>query len=169
MAGSAFARFFRVELAQIARAAVAHRPERLLVRASTGAPGWAAVPWMAFFAPHVTRSMRRGLYVAIFIDATEERIVLALQHGAADALTALGHAEGLAHLRALAAATRAEVRPGHGLSPGPLHLGSTAALPQGYEAGSALWRAWEAAAPDGIAPALQDMLDLYRGIVGPRA
>lgn len=168
MAGSAFARFFRVELAQIARAAVAHRPERLLVRASTGAPGWAAVPWLAFFAPHVTRSMRRGLYVAIFIDAAEERVLLALQHGAADALTALGPEAGLAHLRALAAETRADLPQGHGFSAGPMRLHTPAALPRGYEAGAVLVWASAAEGPElgDLQPALRRMLDLYAGLVG---
>ncbi|WP_168217618.1 MrcB family domain-containing protein, partial [Paracoccus liaowanqingii] len=107
MTGSAFSSFFRRDVAALARALTDRRAERMLVRASTGAPGWASIPWLACFAPHVTRSMRHGLYVVIFIDPVGERIVLSLQHGAADALTRHGAAEGRRILRETAAATRA--------------------------------------------------------------
>lgn len=147
------------------------RPERLLVRASTGAPGWAAVPWLAMFAPHVTRSMRQGLYVAFFINPVAETIILSLQHGAAQTLTRLGPAAGLCDLRAQAQATRQALacHP-HGFSSGPIILGSEASLPQGYQAGSALSRVWPADAPDlnALEDDLSRMLDLYRIIVGGR-
>ncbi|WDA13108.1 DUF3578 domain-containing protein [Paracoccus marcusii] len=166
MAGHPLAGFFRRDVAALARAAVARRPERLLVRASTGAPGWAAVPWVAWFAPHVTRSMRHGLYVACFVNAPDERIVLSLQHGAADALREHGHDAGLRHLRDRAARTR-DGLPGHGFDTRPIALGSDATLPQGYQAGCVLSRSWDAAAPDpeGFDRALIRMLDLYRALV----
>ena len=167
MAGNPLAGFFRRDVAAMGRAAVAARPERLLVRASTGAPGWAAVPWLAFFAPQVTRSMRHGVYVAVFLNARDEAVVLSLQHGAADALLRHGPDGGLRHLRAEAAATRAML-PGHGFQEGPVDLGSPAPLPQGYQAGCALWRAWDATPDglDGFDAALARMLDLYRLRIG---
>ncbi len=167
MAGSAFARFFRNDLAHMGRALIASRAEPLLVRASTGAPGWASVPWLAFFAPQVTRSMRHGLYVVFFINAQSERIVLSLQHGAADALTALGPEQGRAHLRQMAAATQRAAGLGHGFSHAPISLGSSAALPLGYEAGCALSRSWAADAPhlSLLEADLTQMLDLYRDLV----
>jgi hypothetical protein len=85
---------------------VKQRPEKLMVRASVGVQGWASVPWLAFFAPHVTRSMRHGLYVVIFINTHDERITLSLQHGACSALTELGLDQGRTQLRHLASATR---------------------------------------------------------------
>ncbi|CAM3457255.1 MrcB family domain-containing protein [Paracoccus nototheniae] len=167
--GSAFATFFRRDVAAMARALIAPRSERLLVRASTGAPGWASVPWLACFAPHVTRSMRHGVYVALFINARDERIILSLQHGAADILTRDGTTEGHRHLRRLAATTRAAlVGHNHGFSTAPLSLSSTARLPLGYEAGCALSRSWAADAPDltRLEPDLSAMLDLYRHLTG---
>lgn len=165
VAGSAFAAFFRRDVAAMARTLIASRPERLLVRASTGAPGWASVPWLACFAPHVTRSMRHGVYVALFINARDELIILSLQHGAADILTRDGATDGHPHLRRLAAATQAALRSqNHNFSTAPLSLGSSAALPLGYEAGCALSRSWPADDP-GLArlePDLSAMLDLYR-------
>ncbi|WP_277019695.1 MULTISPECIES: DUF3578 domain-containing protein [Paracoccus] len=168
VAGNPLAGFFRRDVAAMGRAAIAARPERLLVRASTGAPGWAAVPWLAFFAPQVTRSMRHGLYVAVFVNARDEGVVLSLQHGAADALRLHGPGAGLRHLRAQAAATRAAL-PGHGFRAGPVDLGSPAALPQGYQAGCAVWDAWSArdGALEGFDAALVRMLDLYRLRVAP--
>ncbi|TJZ90441.1 DUF3578 domain-containing protein [Paracoccus gahaiensis] len=169
VAGSAFASFFRRDVAAVARALTDRRPERLLVRASTGAPGWASIPWLACFAPHVTRSMRHGLYVVIFIDPVGERIVLSLQHGAADALTRHGATEGRRILREAAATTHAALAGrGHGFSDAPITLNSTAALPLGYEAGCALSRVWQADAldPAGLEDALSRMLDLYRDLVG---
>ncbi|WCR00106.1 MrcB family domain-containing protein [Paracoccus aestuarii] len=160
--GSAFARHFRRDMAQMLRDAVAHRPERLMVRASVGAPGWAAVPWLACFAPHVTRSMRHGLYVAILIDAPAEAVILSLQHGAAEALTRHGPIAGPAMLRAMAEETRARLdRP----APPPLTLAAAGDLARGYEAGSALWRSWRGDM-GGFGPALQAMLDDYRALVG---
>lgn len=169
MAGSAFAHFFRRDVAQMGRDLIEARPERLLVRASTGAPGWASVPWLAFFAPQVTRSMRHGLYVVIFVNARDEAVTLSLQHGAADALTRLGATEGRAHLRQLAAATRGRLGRDHGFSEDPICLGSPADLPLGYEAGSALSRSWAAGDLElaRLPQALEGMLDLYRGLVGP--
>ena len=150
----------------MARAAVAARPETLMVRASTGAPGWAAVPWVAWFAPQVTRSMRHGLYVAAFVDPLAERVVLSLQHGAADALRDLGPEAGRDALRARAAATRAALGDavGAGLMPGPCPLAPPGDLPQGYRAGSVLWRDWPAGTPDpaGFGAVLTRLLDLYR-------
>lgn len=168
MAGDPLAGFFRRDVAAMGRALVAGRPERLLVRASTGAPGWAAVPWLAWFAPHVTRSMRHGLYVAIFVNARDERITLSLQHGAAQALTRFGPQQGLVHLRMQAQATRQAMSGPHGFFTGPITLGSDSALPQGYEAGCALSASWQADAPDlvGLEPAVGRMLDLYRDLVG---
>ncbi len=147
---------------------IAARPERLLVRASTGAPGWASVPWLAFFAPQVTRSMRHGLYVVIFINPRDEAVTLSLQHGAADALAHLGAVEGRAHLRQLATGTRTRAGRDHGFSEGPICLGSPAALPLGYEAGSALSRSWGAGDRElaRLPQALEQMLDLYRKVVG---
>ncbi len=112
--------------------------------------------------------MRHGVYVACFVNAPDERIVLSLQHGAADALREWGHDAGLRHLRDRAAATR-DGLPGHGFDTGPITLGSDAALPQGYQAGCVLSRIWDAGAPDadGFDAALSRMLDLYRGLVGP--
>lgn len=167
VAGNAFAAFFRRDMVAMVRALTAARPERLQVRASTGAPGWAAVPWLAIFAPHVTRSMRRGLYVAVFINPVAETMVLSLQHGAAETLTRLGPDAGLRDLRKAAQATRGALA-GHGFSDGPISLGSDAALPQGYQAGSVLSRVWQADAPAlaTLEDDLSRMLDLYRAIVG---
>lgn len=113
--------------------------------------------------------MRHGLYVVVFVDPVGERIVLSLQHGAADALTRHGAVEGRQVLRKAAAATRAALadRP-HGFSGAPIRLNSAAALPLGYEAGCALSRIWQAEAPDlaEIEAALSRMLDLYRDLVG---
>jgi len=165
--GSAFARFFRVETAALARELVRGRSEALRVRASTGAPGWASVPWLAFFSPRVTRSMRHGLYVVIFINARDERIVLSLQHGAADTLTRLGPVEGAACLRQQAAVTARTAGQAHGFSTCQITLGSDAPLPRGYEAGCALSRSWAADAPDlnMIENDLARMLDIYHRLI----
>lgn len=113
--------------------------------------------------------MRQGLYVALFINARDERIVLSLQHGAAETLTRCGPQEGLRQLRAAADLTRAALAGReHGFSTGPIALGSAAALPSGYEAGSALSRGWQADCGDlaGLERDLSAMLDLYRDLVG---
>lgn len=146
------------------------RPENLMVRASVGTQGWASVPWLAFFAPHVTRSMRHGLYVVIFINAHDEHITLSLQHGAGAALTQLGPEQGHLHLRHMAGATRKMAnKSGHDFSNDPITLGSKSALPAGYEAGCALSRTWDAAtiSPSALQADLTAMLDIYHQLTGP--
>lgn len=146
------------------------RPENLMVRASVGAQGWASVPWLAFFAPYVTRSMRHGLYVVFFINAHDERITLSLQHGAGAALTGLGQEQGRIHLRHMALATqKAADGWGHDFSDDPITLGSKSVLPMGYEAGCALSRTWDAATllQDALLTDLAAMLDIYHRLTGP--
>jgi hypothetical protein len=169
-AGSPFARFFRQDVARMGRDLAEQRPEKLMVRASVGAQGWASVPWLAFFAPHVTRSMRHGLYVVIFINARDERIILSLQHGAGSALTQLGPEQGRTHLRHLASATRKTANSlHHNFASDPIQLKSTAHLPIGYEAGCALSRTWDAVTitESALLTDLMAMLDIYQSLVGP--
>ncbi|MDN5567989.1 MAG: DUF3578 domain-containing protein, partial [Paracoccus sp. (in: a-proteobacteria)] len=170
-AGSPFARFFRQDVARMGRDLVTPRPEKLMVRASVGAQGWASVPWLAFFAPHVTRSMRNGLYVVIFIDAHDERITLSLQHGAGSALTQLGPEQGRIQLRHMASQTRkAASGLAHDFCDAPITLGSQAALPLGYVAGCALSRTWDAGriTQTALTDDLSHMLDIYTVLVGPQ-
>ncbi|WP_072295932.1 MrcB family domain-containing protein [Paracoccus sp. SM22M-07] len=168
-AGSPFARFFRQDVARMGRDLVAPRPERLMVRASVGAQGWASVPWLAFFAPHVTRSMRQGLYVVFLINARDERVILSLQHGAGAALTQLGPDQADRHLRHMAATTRRAVTVQHEFDEDPIKLGSTAALPLAYQSGCTLSRSWAAddLTDDALSADLTRMLDIYRGLVPP--
>ncbi len=145
------------------------RSEPLMVRASVGAQGWASIPWLTFFAPHVTRSMRQGLYVAFLINSHDERIVLSLQHGAGTALTQLGPDMAHRHLRHMASATRANVAFPHDFDDGPISLGSSAALPLAYQAGCALSRTWGAdtLTANQLTTDLTRMLDIYRDLVPP--
>ncbi len=147
----------------------APRPEPLMVRASVGAQGWASIPWLAFFAPHVTRSMRHGLYVVFLINAHDERGILSLQHGAGAALTQLGADKAHRHLRHVASATRASVTAPHDFDDGPIDLGSPSALPLAYQAGCALSRTWavDDLTEQGLAEDLSRMLDIYRDLVPP--
>lgn len=147
----------------------APRPEPLMVRASVGAQGWASVPWLAFLAPHVTRSMRQGLYVVFLINAHDERIILSLQHGAGAALTQMGADQANRHLRHMAATTRRAVTVHHDFDEGPIDLGSTAALPLAYQAGCALSRSWAAddMTETDLTTTLTRMLDIYRDLVPP--
>lgn len=127
------------------------------------------MPWLAFFAPHVTRSMRHGLYVVIFINAHDERITLSLQHGAGSALTELGPDHGRTHLRHMASATRkAASTLSHDFCAEPITLGSQSALPMGYEAGCALSRTWEAdvLTQRTLDQDLLQMFDLYVVLAG---
>ncbi|MBU2957125.1 DUF3578 domain-containing protein [Paracoccus sp. 1_MG-2023] len=143
MPGSPYAARFRRDLPLAAQASLP--PESpLTCRASTGARGWAAVPWLACFDPRITRSMRRGVYVAIFIVSARAQVVLALQHGAEDMLDRHGLQGGLQALSARAQNLREVAGPIPGLRPGPSDLGATAPLPRGYQAGTILQAAWPA-------------------------
>ena len=148
---------------------VVPRPEPLMVRASVGAQGWASIPWLAFFAPHVTRSMRHGLYVVFLINAHDERIILSLQHGAGAALTQLGAERAHRHLRHMASATRASVTVLHDFDDRSIELGSPSTLPLAYQAGCALSRTWRAddLTEQGVAEHLLRMLDIYRDLAPP--
>ena len=147
MSASPFAARFRRDLPPAAAALI---PDTgLMCRASTGTRGWAAVPWLAAFDPRLTRSMRRGVYVAVFVVSGRASVVLALQHGAEDLLDRLGPARGRDALRARAARLRAATGPVAGMAPGPSDLGATAPLPRGYEAGTIWHREWTA---DAIGP-----------------
>ncbi|RFU12389.1 DUF3578 domain-containing protein, partial [Rhodobacteraceae bacterium W635] len=75
-ANSSFGSFVRHDVALEAKKKLIFLPYELTVKASVGAGVWAAVPWLAFFDPLVTKSATSGYYVVYLINAqTGERLI----------------------------------------------------------------------------------------------
>ncbi|WP_022705713.1 MrcB family domain-containing protein [Paracoccus zeaxanthinifaciens] len=158
---SPYAARFRRDL-PLAAAALLPPDTSLLCRASPGARGWAAVPWLACFAPRITRSMKRGVYVALFIRPIPGLVTLALQHGAEDLLDRHGLQGGLSALSQRAERLRAITGPLPDMRPGPSDLGAVAPLPRGYQAGT-IW--YRDLAPTGAADAFSALTARYASMV----
>lgn len=80
------AAFIRGGLAQEARSVLPEAHDDLLVRGSPGQGNWAAVPWLAFFDPLITRSAQGGYYVVYLFNAEFEHVHLSLSQGSTGAI-----------------------------------------------------------------------------------
>ena len=141
----------------------------LLVRGSAGQGNWAAVPWLAFFDPLITRSAQQGYYVVYLFDAQLERVHLSLNQGTTAVDREFGPRRARDVLRERAQTMRARLADQVGnFSTSSIDLRSPAALPLGYEAGHAFGRSYACARlPDEVA--LQDdlvaLLRAYRVLI----
>jgi 5-methylcytosine-specific restriction enzyme A len=167
-AGSDFGNFARHDLAISAKQQILFLPYSLKVKASVGAGNWAAVPWLAFFDPLITESATKGFYVVYLVNAQTEEIFLSLNQGTTAAYQTFGEKAGRKHLErtAIELAERIPKFAAH-FSTQAIDLGSEDSLPQGYMAGHAFGRRYNAGniPKDQFYSDLEIMLSAYDGLV----
>lgn len=137
-ANNPFADFVRHELPLSIREVLAEQADAIIVKGSVGAGNWAFVPWVAVFDPLVTESATRGYYVVYLLSADGRTLYLSLNQGTT-AVVEEFHAGARDVLIERAALMRARLPDFQGdFTTTQISLGSTQALPKGYEAGHAL-------------------------------
>ena len=147
---------------------------RLLERKNyviTGSPGkgnWAETPWVAVFDPFVTTTAQEGYYVVYLFRSDGAGVFLSLNQ----ATTAVRARVGRRYRAVLERTARLyrDLLPdaGGNSSGGPIDLGGTKSLTQGYEAGNIAaieYRRGEVPSDDVLAADLERMLGLYAGLV----
>ena len=146
-----------------------------LTKASAGAGNWSAVPWAAVFDRFVTDSATRGYYVVFLFSTDRDLVYLSLNQGATAVLEEFGSG-GYRILHDRAELMRARLPEYTELFPvKKINLGSSLALPKGYEAGHALGKAYSLANlphDDSLRADLQEIVRAYlsltfRGGVDP--
>lgn len=165
-AGDELAAFIRRDMVEAARAAVGTEFDDFLVRASPGQGVWAAVPWLAFFDPLITRSAQGGYYVVYLFDAQMEKLYLSLNQGTTALEREFGNKVARAVLRERAEFMR--IRLSDRASPfssASIDLSSPANLPIGYEAGHAFGMTYDLSnlpTEEHLVSNLSELLRVYR-------
>lgn len=143
-AKSEFAKFVTHDLALEAKKNLVMWPFDLKVKASVGAGQWAAVPWLAFFDPLITKSATKGFYVVILINAQEQSFTLSLNQGATAVVEEFGSANGRQVLKRRAMDIQQRVPEfAKQFDTTPIDLSSPASLPIDYEHGHAFGKTYQ--------------------------
>ncbi len=144
-AGSEFGNFVRHDIPIAAKKQLIFLPYDLKVKASVGAGNWASVPWLGFFDPLITESATKGFYVVYLINAQTEEIHLSMNQGTTAAYQSFGEKNGREYLRRNAKEMAAKIPKFAALFDArPIELCSEDPLPQGYMAGHAFGRTYQA-------------------------
>ncbi len=168
-AGSEFANFVRHDLAIEAKKRLIMSPFSLEVKASVGSGNWAAVPWLAFFDPLITKSATTGFYVVYLVNAQTEEIYLSLNQGTTEIYEEFGENERSRAILRRRAVDMADRVPEFVklFDTSPIDLGSQDKLPLGYVAGNAFGRKYPASKidADSFYQDLEWMLAAYAALV----
>lgn len=166
--GSDFSHFVRQETVVEAKKLIGLWPFDLKVKASVGQGAWASVPWLAFFDPIITEKATSGFYVVFLINPDQQTIVLSMNQGATEIFQEHGITRGREVLRRRARdmADRVPDFAKH-FSESPIHLGSNADLPLGYEAGHSFGKMYQADHFElgQLSNDLRRMLDAYSTLI----
>ena len=167
-ANSAFGNFVRNDIAKEAKKRLIYLPHELTVKASVGRGLWAAIPWLAFFDPLITKSATTGFYVVYLINPQTNKIILSMNQGTTAVYQEFGEARGQQVLRrrAIDIAERVPTFAAK-LEAAEIDLNSDASLPRGYMAGHAFGRTYEADQIDSsrFYADLEAMLSAYKALV----
>lgn len=141
--GSHFAEFVRHDIPMEAKRQLQFEPVDYLVKGSVGQGNWAAVPWLAFLDPLITKTATKEFYVVYLINPDSKVIYLSINQGATAVTADYGRKQGLIELKRRAENIAVRVSEFSKLfDTSPIDLGSTADLPMGYEAGHSFGRAY---------------------------
>ncbi len=166
--GSSFGNFVRHDIPLEAKKLLTFSPNELIVRASVGQSGWAAVPWLAFLDPLITSTATQGFYVVYLINPDAQTIVLSMNQGTEQTYQDFGIKRGRGVLRRRARDMADRVPEFAKLfEEDPIDLGSKAKLPTGYEAGHSFGRTYAASSLTNeiLAADLHQMLLAYEALI----
>ena len=79
--GNALAAYIRDDAAATVKDALGELGSGLLVKGSSGAGIWAAVPWISIFDPAITTSATYGYYVVYLFHSSSPMVFLSLNQG----------------------------------------------------------------------------------------
>lgn len=167
-AKSTFGNFVRHDIAIEAKKRLVFLPNELTVKASVGAGVWAAVPWLAFFDPLITRSATTGFYVVYLINPQTEEIFLSMNQGTTAAYQEFGETRGQKVLQRRASDMRERIDSfASRFSDEVIDLGSETPLPKGYTSGHSFGRRYHPSNLDQkqFYADLEDMLSAYSALV----
>ena len=168
IAGSQFANFVRRDLAQEAKKRLVFLPFNYTVKASVGNGNWAAVPWLAFFDPIITKSATQGVYIVYLINPIDETVILSMNQGTTIVYDEFGEKNGLNVLRRRAVDLR-DLVPEYSknFDSTPIELGSNEKYPRGYAAGHSFGRTYQMhnIETEQFDIDLENMFHAYRAIV----
>jgi len=163
-----FGDFVRKDVAEEAKKTISLWPFDLTVKSSVGAGNWAAVPWLAFFDPLITKSATKGFYVVYLINAQDQIVTLSMNQGTTEVYNEFGRQKGREVLKRRAT-DMAERIPDYSsqFDRSGIDLGSNDDLPLGYQAGHSFGRTYSL---DELKDAqftndLELMLKAYRALV----
>lgn len=148
-AGNQLGNFVRNNLAVEAKKRLLFLPYDLTVKASVGAGNWAAVPWLGFFDPLITKSATSGFYVVYLVNAQTNEIYLSMNQGTTAVYQEFGETRGRKVLARRAIDIRERVDDfASNFELTPIDLGSDESLPRGYVAGHSFGRRYESKSID---------------------
>ncbi len=160
--------FVRNDIATEAKKQLIYLPFTLTVKASVGAGVWAAVPWLGFFDPLITKSATTGFYIVYLINPQTEDIYLSLNQGTTQVYQEFGEKRGREVLKRRAQDMAFRI-PEYSkkFENAPIDLGSIASLPSGYMAGHSFGRKYKARAIDEALfyEDLQNMIYAYEALI----
>lgn len=165
---SDFGNFIRHDLAIEAKKHLIFLPFDLSVKASVGAGNWAAVPWLGFFDPLITKSATQGFYVVYLINAQTAEIILSLNQGTTAVFQEFGDTRGLDVLKRRAIDMKERVSDyASNFDESEIDLGSVDRLPKGYCAGHSFGRRYHAdnMNVDLFYSDLENMLSAYQALI----
>lgn len=165
---SEFGNFIRHDLAIESKKHLIFLPFDLAVKASVGTGNWAAVPWLGFFDPLITKSATQGFYVVYLINAQTQEIILSLNQGTTAVFQEFGEASGQEVLKRRAIDMRERISEfALKFDTSAIDLGSFDRLPKGYSAGHSFGRCYQVGSidPEEFYADLENILNAYQILI----